>query len=670
MKRFLIVCAAIVTGVGTIAQAQLTNNPYVPNTTNTTVLTPIGPYGFGVALIGYPMPNPGSTNKLGVDFFANNSDGAALSDASTAPESGMVQFYAGNLDNSTAAKNINSWPSSHLVGFRVLQPTSNPNQMTVYKSWVGSIQTNFLSCAAPDLQNGGACAGGFGIGGISKDGTMAARMDGGSAPCSPSMPGVVDIIIPSQVANTIIVTNGIENNTLTLTIDAGNKNVPQIGSNAKLIADTAFSGYAFVARSDINPGNTGSLSYSSNGQYTVLAGFNNTGTFNSRGSMAHNDTAKIMACFVKTAADLTATRDAETGLAVLKYTDAGGPITVTSYTTNVFGLPTTADGLITTNGQHFFSRSQFVGPAQISINDSGAVAFAVSINCQNYNGVPMTAATTNGTRFPQVSGIIYRPPNTNAFLFVTDNTDTNLFWVPPGNCTNKNLISSVALDNYNNVYFMASYANNTNFPCDFTPSNAVYQAVANNPTNPTSWSVRILLRQRDTFTNTVSGDIFTVYSLPYEQSPNSPAIASHSMGPNAINRTQLPGHTLANTAPSDPFAVGGILVQAFLSNRTTAVTTDGLLYIAPFSTSTCPSLPFVITSVTRSGNNISVTYNAQPGTNTVESTAGGNYTGSGFTVLTTSTNIVTGCAASATFTDVGGGSGNSNNYYRVRNSPP
>jgi hypothetical protein len=127
--------------------------------------------------------------------------------------------------------------------------------------------------------------------------------------------------------------------------------------------------------------------------------------------------------------------------------------------------------------------------------------------------------------------------------------------------TNKNLISAPVLDNYNNVYFMASYANNTNFPCDLFPSNAVYEAVAGDKYNPTNWTLRILLKVGDNFTNTVSGEIFRVFDLPYTQSPASPAISSHSMGPNAINRTQLPGHTAANTVPSDPFAVGGILVR-------------------------------------------------------------------------------------------------------------
>jgi hypothetical protein len=63
---------------------------------------------------------------------------------------------------------------------------------------------------------------------------------------------------------------------------------------------------------------------------------------------------------------------------------------------------------------------------------------------------------------------------------------------------------------------------------------------------------------------------------------------------------------------------------------------------------------------------MTVKYNAQTGTNIVQSVAGGNYTGAGFADLPASTNIVTGCPALATFTDVGGATGGSNKYYRVR----
>jgi hypothetical protein len=697
MKRFLIICAAIVTGVGGIAQAQLTNNPIIVNTTNTTVLVPVvstggfPTYGFGVALLGYPMAS------VGTNFFADRLDGAALSDASTAPESGMLQFYAANEDNQIVAGVLDNY---NIVGRRVLQSISNPNNMTVYQSWVATVQTNVDgSSVAPDTGNtGGFEAGSFGLGSVSKKGTIAVRMDGSSCNLGLCMTGEALVILPPQVPSTIIFTNAVSNrygpvaipgsgsNQMVLAITTFTGGLPAIGQNSELIAKNNFGFYFYVARTDINPANAGAQSFSSNGycvvsaagatEPTVPTASTPTGFFsgqanwgNTRGSIAINDTAKMMAIFIKSTGN-TAGTDQTGALAVFKYTDAGGPITPAStFQTNIFGTgyatlnPISGNlGGYNTNAQYYFSRSPFAGPSQISINDSGAVAFAVSINCDNAND------PTNGARAAQVTGILYQPANSANFLKVCDNTDTNLFWQSPLTCTNKNFISSPALDNYGNVYFEAAYTSNTNFPCDLFPSNAVYEAVANDPINPTNWTVRILVREGDTFTNQVSGDVFQIRALPYNAGPNTRTTSQRAFSPTGINRTQLPGHTIGNTVPSDPFAVGGILVQATLTNLTRHYGSDGLVYVAPISA--CQSLPFVITSVARSGSNISVTYNAQPGTNTVESTAGGNYTGSGFTVLTASTNIVTGCAASATFVDVGGGSGNSNNYYRVRNSAP
>jgi len=676
MKRFLIVCAAIVAGVGTIAQAQLTSNPFIVNTTNTTALVPLvsvsgsPTYGFGVALLGYPMKQTNSS------FFAQQLDGIALSDGSTAPEPDSLQFYAASSDGVKAAGTNNA----HIVGFRVLQSASNPNDMTVYKSWVATVQPDDGSAFDAGLGVGSGCAGSFGVGGVSKDGTIVVRMDGASPPtgASVTMLGEAVVVIPAQVSSTIVFTNALSNivnnvngslGTNIVAIDSTSGNVPQIGQNDKLAVKNSFNGYSLVARTNINAGTLTLVTpvgavVSSNAEVVVgstsggVSGFYTFANWNTRGAMGMNDTAKMLATYVKRAADLTTGGDSETGVAVIRYTDAGGTsITPTSIETNTFGSTVAGNfpvGGISTNAQYFFVRNPFAGPSQISINDSGAVAFAVSINIDAANDA------TNGTRAAQVTGIIYRPAGTTDFLKVCDNTDSSLFAQVPVACTNKNLISAPALDNYGNVYFEAAYSNNTAFSCDLFPSNAVYEAVANNPTNPTSWSVRILLRQGDEFTNSVSGDVFRVIDLPYELGPASRTTASRSLGANAVNRTQLPGHTLANTVPSDPFAVGGILVQASLSNLTAGVRSDGLLYVAPFSS--CPTLAFVITSVSRSGANITINYNAQTGTNIIQVAAGGNYTGSGF--LNLSTNVVAGCAAPATFTHVGGVT-ITNGYYRI-----
>src|SRR5947207_15585023 len=98
MKKILIVLAVSISCLGTVVQAQLTNNPYAVNVTNTAALASIGSDGFGVAVLGYPMPAP-KTN-----FFANQLDGIAVSDASTPTDQvGMLQFYIANEDNLIAA---------------------------------------------------------------------------------------------------------------------------------------------------------------------------------------------------------------------------------------------------------------------------------------------------------------------------------------------------------------------------------------------------------------------------------------------------------------------------------------------------------------------------------------------------------------------------------------
>jgi hypothetical protein len=664
MKKILIVVAISIGCLGTVVQAQNTNNPYTVNTTNSVVLAPIA-NGFGVAVLGYPMPTPGT------NFFSDNLDGVALSDT-TVVDVNTLQFYAADEDNQTVAGK----PAYNVVGYHVLQSASNPNSLTVAKSFAASIQTN--AAVGPDGGYGSGCAGTIGLGGISKNGTIAVRIDGTSAPGSPTLAGEGVLTLSSQVPTTTIITNAVEplaNGGKTVAIGSNTGDIPQIGQNGLVLKNT-FNGLTYVARSDIfsnslagdvsvappSPANGTNNQCIVNGSVPGMTGVYNFGTWNTRGSIALNETAHLIAGYVKTAADLATGGDSMTGLSVIKYTDAGGPINPTSLQTNVFGFTSTGNfpaGGITTNGQYFFSRTAFNGPEQISINDSGAVAFAVSINIDASND------TTNGTRAAQVTGIILQPAGSSSFLKVCDNTDPTLFWQAPITCTNKNLISDVAVDNLNNVYFEAAYSNNTAFACDLFPSNAVYEAVANDPYNPTAWTVRILLRQGDSFTDPVSSNVFKVIALPYNAGPGTRTVSQRSFGPNAINRAQLPGHTVANTAPSSAFAVGGILVQASLTNITQAIRTDGLLYIAPYSTNAVvTAAPFVITSITRSGNDINLVWNGLAGVNTIQANNGGDYASTN--TFTDVGSVTLSSAGVTNFTDVGGAAFGPNRYYRVK----
>jgi BACON domain-containing protein len=76
--------------------------------------------------------------------------------------------------------------------------------------------------------------------------------------------------------------------------------------------------------------------------------------------------------------------------------------------------------------------------------------------------------------------------------------------------------------------------------------------------------------------------------------------------------------------------------------------------------------PFVITSITRSGNNVALVWNTQSGTNVVQVSKGsgvsGNYATNNFTDLFT--NIVS-TVGTATFTDVGGATNKPARYYRI-----
>jgi hypothetical protein len=652
----------------TVAQAQLTNNPYVVNVTNTTAMAPIA-NGFGVAVLGYPMPTPGT------NFFGNNLDGIAVSDAMSVGNN--VQFYVADEDN--IGGGVGHY-SENIVGYLVLQSLSNPTNFTVMRSFVASIQTN--SAVSPDSGFGANCAGGFGIGGVSKSGLITFRMDGNSAPASPTMAGEAVVVAPAQMPSTIIFTNAVETNTVLiangggiLSIDAVGGNIPQIGQNNNLVAKASFNFYDYVARRDIfnnslapavsaappNPSNGTNTQAIISGLGSVVGTFANFGTWTTRGALSINDTAKMMAQFIKSTADNGVT-DGATGLGVIRYMDSGGPISITSLQTNKFGTPATGNwptGGINTNAANFFSRTPFNGPATVSINDAGAVAFTVSIN------IDAATDVTNGTRAAQVQGILYQAPGSTNFLKVCDNTDPTLFLQVPVSCTNKTLISGVALDNYNNVYFESTWTNNTAFACDLFPTNALYEAVANNPTNPTSWTVRILLRQGDEFTNPASGDMLRIFALPYKQNPGpagstSQTISQRSFGPNAINRSTFPGHTV--TGPSDPFAVGGIVVQATLTNLTRGVRSDALLYIGPFGTiGPPPPTPFVITSITRSGNDVTLVWNGLAGVNTIQAVSAGSYTNNYSDIGT----VVLGSAGMTNFTDVGGASV-PNRWYRIK----
>ena len=79
------------------------------------------------------------------------------------------------------------------------------------------------------------------------------------------------------------------------------------------------------------------------------------------------------------------------------------------------------------------------------------------------------------------------------------------------------------------------------------------------------------------------------------------------------------------------------------------------------------TLPFAVTSITRSGNNMVINWNGQPGSNIVQvATSPNNYSGAG-TFVNVGSVVLTNFTP-ATFTDVGGATNKPNRYYRVKGS--
>jgi hypothetical protein len=155
-----------------------------------------------------------------------------------------------------------------------------------------------------------------------------------------------------------------------------------------------------------------------------------------------------------------------------------------------------------------------------------------------------------------------------------------------------------------------------------------------------------------------------------------------TMNPTKVtSNLQVRGNSTLNIVDSGGLANGTYTIVTNLCNCTNQISFEAFASVtgpAPFSyqvvnTSNAinlvvsgggSGLPFQITSITRSGNDVTVNWNTSGSngqTNFVQASSGPNYPGA---FMDIATNIIAGTTAS--YTDVGGASASPNRYYRVR----
>ncbi|HUI06498.1 MAG TPA: hypothetical protein VL486_05780 [Verrucomicrobiae bacterium] len=611
MKRLAFLFAVILGAcvIGITGRAQFSSNPAVEATTNNTQLTPIG-NGFGVALLGYGLPesnvNTGtSSNYL---FFATPMGQPSASDGMYV--NGKYQFYVVGTDRDGNAPYVHS----DLFAFKVVQPLSDPSKLTVIRTWPARVVTNAIT--------GAVQAGSLAACGITDNGTIAVRVDASSSVTgNGNAQGMY--LFSADSLNTVVITN-VQTSSCLVTGDTATLKFGQLGKINALLSGNSFGNTQYVARADISATDPNLKPHAQ-----LLSADHD------RSSLAINDTAKLLAYWRKSPdeVDLGDGIDVCTRLTVYYYNDTGGAITLDTTKGSGTGSNVWAFGnrtgnnqftdTINTNAIDIYSATAFNGPPQISVNDNGEMAFPVAINCW------LGPLNSNGTRTATITGIVWKDANTGTFRKVAASDDSTVFLqIPPvvGNGTpnTNNLFSPPSLDNRGNMFFEATFTNTivggTNYYSDFDLSNAVYQAVPNHYPNPTSWTSRILIREGDTFTEPNSGDTIEVAGLPLGSFASQRSNVPRSLGANSINRSPLPGTT------ND---LGGVVVCATLSNITKNTRFDGLLYIAPYYTTAIPQ--FYITSIARSGNDVTLNWVGWKGSNVIQTAVGGNYANSTFT---------------------------------------
>ena len=646
MKRLFFLFAVVLGAcvIGTTTHAQFTNNPSfdasgnpIVKTTNVTSLVPIG-NGFGVAILGVGLPeyNPNppsvSSNYL---FFATPMGQPCASDATVS--NGVYQFYVASTDQDSANGNKHA----DYFAYKVSSSLTSPTSLTIVRTWLARVETN--NVGSPQAGSLAAC-------GISKDGTTVLRADSSSSPNGSASSQAV-FVFNAETNTTVVITQVLANasfatSCLITQVGPNTLKYGSLGMNQDLFAGNTFGNTTYVGR--VNITTTDPQLY----PHSQLIDTNEN-----RSAAAINDTAKVLAYWTKTGNDdVIGCGDVCTHLSVVLYTDTGsGNITITNSTIWTFGNPTGTDcgnfgDTVNTNAIDYFGATAFNGPPQISINDHGDMAFPISENCYIQN------TTLNGTRNATVCGILWKDKNTGTFREVVNNQNTALFapasYIPPAqgiSYETNNLVSPPVLDDYGNIFFACGL---TNYLAGGT--NAISDTYlfwsAPNTYPPTSWTTRPLLGEDNSFVEPTMGWTNRIDNLPMvDFSSSGQANVPRSFGANSIIRTPFPGTTNQ---------LGGVVVCATMTNLTSGLRYDAVLYIAPM-----PYVPFAITSIARSGNDVIVAWNGQPGSNVVQAATGGNFATNNFADLAT---VVCSGYSVTNYTHTNGATGSANRYYRIK----
>jgi hypothetical protein len=656
MKRLSFLFAVILGAcvMGTTTHAQFSSNPPdAVKTTNTTGIVSLG-NGFGVALLGYGLPesNVNTGTSSNYTFFGTPMGQPSSSDTEVVGSSN--QFYVVQSDRDGSGANLHA----DYFAYKVLSPVSDPTSLTIVRTFLARIETNNIG--SPQAGSIAAC-------GVDKNGNAVLRVDASSSPNgSASQQAMFAFNVETNA--TVVITQVMNNVALAGSLivtqeGSGTMKYGSLGKNDGLLAGNKFGGGSwgtqYVGRVNL----TGELNLGPHALHIA--------TDNDRSAMAINDTAKVIAYWQKTDDEtaLGSGSDACTHLSVFYYTDSGGSFSIDT-ARGVAGSNSWAFGTrdgdslsgnhINTNAMNFFGATPFNGPPQISINDNGEMAFPVSINCYVGNQF------SNGTRNATITGILFKDANTGTFRKVVDNTDTSLFApakVPAPTdfwSSTNNVISDPVLDNRGNVFFTAGLTNfligGTNPVSDI----ALYKSTPNTYPNPTSWTTTVILSEGRSFVEPTSGDTNRILSIlgAGVGGGSTAVVVPRTFGANSINRKPAQG------ACDD---LGGVVLTATITNLTTGRRFDGVLYIASLSTGS--SAPFRITSISRTGNNVNLVWNGQLGSNVVQvsSGVGGGSYSNNFVDLAT---VVVGCPPGPTnYTDVGGATSIPSRYYRIKRTP-
>ena len=527
--------------------------------TYTRSIYPLG-NGFGITSVVETQPSTDSR------YATRNASGSGI--CSAYDWNGLKRVNGALLDYGYVSSTDQSKSYNDIVGFYLTYSVSDPDTINVWRNLTATM----------DPYNTGNIRS-FGFGGVSQGSSLLAfRLDGYSGGIAGNALGTIPVDAPATTnfytyTDSDPVTAGdqpysyfnllVGGSTVTTTWGVG-----PIGGSQDLVVSSSYANYLGRMRMSYT-GGTGNLA--PHGQF--LTGTN----IAHRGSPAINDTCKVIAAVTTTEpGDPTPETDEWFRLRVIKYTDDGtaGGFSKISENTYSFRNPGDGNRYAFTN---FYSSSSFRGPQQISINDHGDIAFPVVINVHDYDylgsSVPYRTCPRIGVMFMHHSA-------PGVFKLAVDNKSCAPTMAYTTDVSSPLCIGGVSIDNDCNIYFSAAawagvWQTGTGIRMR---TNAIFKATANDPANPTMWSVSPMIWRGCAWKE--GEDTCHISWLPVGGDPTSPganyatpaAFASHG-----LNRTALPGKTHPR------YDIGGLFTAAGVdvSSGFTTTTRNRGLYVSP-----------------------------------------------------------------------------------------